>query len=143
MQLRREWCSIIYIWQILENIVPNPAAQNSVKIKGQHHPRFGRTCYKSTLEGVSQHLRSLHACSFTHVGPGLFNCLPKDVRDLTGCSVDVFKRHLDRFLQGIPDEPPIRHAPAPRAAASNSLPDQINYLKGAGAYGRGGLPSWP
>ena len=38
---------------------------------------------------------------------------------------------------------PVRHAPALRAAASNSLTDQINYLKRAVACGGGGLQSWP
>ena len=132
VQRRRERYSIIYTWKILENLVPNPTSQNSVQITGQHHQRFGRTCYRNTLEGVSQRLRSLHACSFTFEGPRLFNCLPRDIRGLTNCSIEVFKRHLDKFLQGVPDEPPIRHAPATRAAASNSLPDQVDYLKRAG-----------
>ena len=38
-------------------------------------------------------------------GPKLFNCLPKYIRDKSGCSVNSFKCELDRFLKNIPDEP--------------------------------------
>ncbi|KAG0726169.1 hypothetical protein GWK47_037125 [Chionoecetes opilio] len=40
------------------------------------------------------------------LGQKLFNNLPGKLRNLTECSVEKFKHHLDNHLQTIPDEPP-------------------------------------
>ena len=40
-------------------------------------------------------------------GPRLFNVLPKLLRDTTNVRLDCFKRRLDVFLDGLPDEPPV------------------------------------
>ncbi|MPC12066.1 hypothetical protein E2C01_004744 [Portunus trituberculatus] len=45
--------------------------------------------------------------SLLHSGPRLFNALPKNVRDTTGCPVSRFKKALDHFLQTLSDEPPV------------------------------------
>ena len=58
-------------------------------------------------------------------GPQLFNILPADIRNLNSCSVDIFKRALDRFLTNVPDEPLIPGYTAMRRADSNSLLDMI------------------
>ena len=57
-------------------------------------------------------------------GPRLFNLLPRDIRDMSG-SVDSFKNALDNWLMNIPDQPTIQGRQ--RAAATNSLRDQVTY----------------
>ncbi|KAK3863854.1 hypothetical protein Pcinc_030407 [Petrolisthes cinctipes] len=62
--------------------------------------------------------------SMTYDGPKSFNALPKEVRSVTGCSVDNFKSGLDKFLYTIPDEPPVPGYTA-RCRTSNTIPDQV------------------
>ena len=143
LQRRRERYCIIYTWKILENMVPNPLPEEIGGIKSQRLPRLGRTCYRRVLDSSSQRHKKILAASFLNVGPRLFNSLPKDIRDLTGCSTEVFKRKLDKFLQRLPDEPPIPHAPATRGARSNSIPDQILYARMEERCGGGGPPGRP
>ena len=63
--------------------------------------------------------------SFPIRGPNLFNSLPKGLRNFEG-SVDTFKRHLDKFLSEIPDQPCIPGYQ--QAAPTNSIIDQLNYI---------------
>ena len=35
-------------------------------------------------------------------GPQLFNCLPPFLRNMTKCSVEIFKEELDKYLMTIP-----------------------------------------
>ena len=68
---------------------------------------------------------SLHLACLTHNGPVIHNALPKKIRDLTGCSVDKFKRELDNFLRMLPDESPVPGYTANYSSASNSVSDQL------------------
>ena len=128
LQRRRERYIIIYVWKILEDLVPNPMSPADGGIKAQHHQRFGRTCYRKSVEAATQRLKSIVATSFLYEGPRLFNCLPRDIRDMTKCSTDAFKSRLDKYLHCIPDEPPILHTVIPRGATTNSLPDQVRHM---------------
>ena len=65
--------------------------------------------------------QSLRYSSFGVVGPRLFNVLPVNIRNISGCTVETFKLHLDRFLATVPDEPQVRGYTAMRRAESNSL----------------------
>ena len=56
-------------------------------------------------------------------GARLFNLVPRDLRDMTGVSVDSFKSRLDSWLTTIPDQPTI--SGRQRAALTNSLIDQV------------------
>ena len=67
-------------------------------IKGQHHPRFGRTCERS-VSSCSQRLKIIQAESYTNVGTRLFNCPLKEIRELTRISMENFARKLDKFLE--------------------------------------------
>ena len=106
---KRKVHSHIHTWKILEGVVPNPTFRNHM-ISAHHHPRFGPTCCRKTVYGISLKHMSFHVNSFTYEGPRLFTCLPRGIRNLTKCSTHVLKRHLDKFLQGLPDEPPIKNA---------------------------------
>ena len=35
----------------------------------------------------------------------LFNCIPGHIRDITGRSTEYFKKQLDEWLKGVPDQP--------------------------------------
>ena len=47
--------------------------------------------------------------------------LPVNIRNISGCTVETFKLHLDRFHATVPDEPQVRGYIAMRRAESNSL----------------------
>ena len=63
--------------------------------------------------------------SFQVTGPMLFNCLPKEIRNLTKIGVEEFKESLDRFLSSLPDEPKIGAAMPFNAQKSNSIMYQV------------------
>ena len=91
----------------------------------KHSPRRGR------IVEVAQHhpsapasVRKARESSLSVHGAQIFNLLPRDLRDTNTGSVDHFKARLDDWLQSIPDQPTIPGRQ--RAAASNSLIDQIN-----------------
>ena len=70
-------------------------------------------------------MKTVEAESFTNFGPTLFNCLPRAIRDMTRCTMEAFKRRLNKFLGNIPDEP---HCPSLQNTASNSTVDQMQYM---------------
>ena len=61
-------------------------------------------------------------------GQQLFNTLPRDIRNMTGCKVDTFKRRLDNYLSTIPDEPQVLGYTAQRRANSNSVLDMAKFV---------------
>ena len=122
LQRRRERYRIIYIWCILEGLVPNPKPQQIVP---KIHPRHGRSC---SVPVVRQSLYQNQVySSFAVQGAMLFNCIPKEVRDTTNCEKSVFKRSLDNFLKSVPDEPQICGYTANRRAETNSLLDMVQF----------------
>ena len=95
---RMERYSAIYVWKILEGIVPNCCMEIS------HSERRGREVSVPDLKG-SQRIQSLRENSFQVRGARIFNSLPKSLRNLQQSSVDEFKLKLDKYLENIPDEP--------------------------------------
>ena len=105
-QQRRERYIIIYVWKVLEQRVSNPS--NCAGIEPHYADRTGRQCVRWTLPSqASKKVQTLLATSFAINGAKLFNCLPRSLRNLSGCTVNSFKTKLDSFLQDIPDEPPV------------------------------------
>ena len=99
LERRRDRYGAIYVWKILEGRAPNLRPE----LACTHSGRRGRLCV------VAQASRGragtlLHG-SFRHRAARQFNALPSSVRGLTGCSIDQFKTHLDKFLLTIPDRP--------------------------------------
>ncbi len=123
LQRRRERYRIIYIWSILEGIVPN-FRDGTVKggVSSSNTTRHGRECQLRTIDRSS--FRKFICESLAVQDPKLFNSLPSDIRNTTGCSKDAFKKCLDKYLCSIPDEP---HTATRRTrlAESNTLYDQI------------------
>ncbi|XP_076069265.1 uncharacterized protein LOC143041328 [Oratosquilla oratoria] len=112
LQRRRERYIIIYVWKILEHLVPN------VGLKVNYHPRRGRLCYVRRTEGTSQRVKNIVHHSFTYIGARLFNSVPQKLRNQTGTSPESFKNKLDKWLATIMDQPP---TPGYTSSNNNSL----------------------
>ena len=88
LERRRERYRIIYMWKILEGLVPNI---NKKGVQSFENHRQGRKCITPTLNKTKDQ-------SFTSHAPRLYNALPRSVRNAAAISVDSFKRVLDRWL---------------------------------------------
>jgi len=101
LQRRRERYTILMMWKILNNVVPN-----CCDIKFTETSRHGtRAIIPSLSRSSSSSKQSLYDSSFAVRGPRLWNIVPKDVK--TAESFDSFKSRLSVFLALIPDEPPV------------------------------------
>ena len=99
LQRRRERYCIIYVWKIIEDLVPI----FSKPIVCTHSERRGRYCVVSHVNiGRSG---TLAYNSFRWRAIRLFNSLPKCIRCTTSCSVYGFKHTLDSYLMNIVDHP--------------------------------------
>ena len=130
LERRRERYIIIYIWKIIEGLVPNFCHEEhgNSGISWYNHIRLGRKCRIRTVQrGAYQQIRY---GSLAVQGPRIFNCLPRDIRNLESCSNEVFKRRLDTFLQTVPDEPLIPNYTGLRRKDSNSIIE----MSGIGLY---------
>ena len=121
LERRRERYRTIYVWRILES---SSSDGQTHKIQAKWHPRRGRECIVPVVKRTAPTSvqRLLYASLPVH-GQQLFNSLPAEIRNTTGCTVDCFKRKLDKYLQTVPDEPQISGYTAQRRADSNSLLD--------------------
>jgi len=59
----------------------------------------------------------------------LFNFLPHEIQKITNVKKDTFKKHLDRWLKGVPDTPRVGEYASRVAAPSNSIVDQKNHWR--------------
>ena len=103
VQRRFERYTIIYIWKILESMVPNL----SQPITYHFSDRRGRLCYSDHVN--SGRIGTLSYNSFRWRAIRLFNCLPRHVRNMTSCSTVIFKKKLDQFLCNLDDKPCTPH----------------------------------
>ena len=117
LERRRERYRIIYVWKILEGIVPNLTDRSKITTKSSL--RFGRICCIPPLTTVNNRLQNLRDGSFCVNGPKLFNCVPSYIRNLKGIELPEFKKELDKFLRTVADEPLSQGYTAGRRAASN------------------------
>ena len=102
LQRRREKYICIYVWKILEGIVPN------FGIESMHNKRKGRYCKVPLLSpSAPGKIRTIRFGSMGINGPRVFYTLPTNIRNKSGCSVDSFKTALDNHLTQIPDQPRI------------------------------------
>ena len=125
LQRRAERYKIIYSWKIIEKLAPNLTTN---RIETKYSERRGRYCNIPKLNKshkCSAKMNTIRENSFSVQGPKLFNCLPKEIRNISGVSVETFKRHLDKLLTRVPDQPGVPGYAGSRAAATNSISDQI------------------
>ena len=127
-QRRRERYMIIYVWKVLEGLVPNCG------ITTKDHIRRGRLCIIPPVkQSAPARIKTIRYASFAIKGPQLFNIMPYHIRNMRGCSTLEFKNALDSFLANIPDEPRLPGHQKFCRAETNSLVDVL------AAY-REGLP---
>ena len=122
LQRRQERYRIIYIWKILEGLAPNCGIQTT----SSEDRRQGRKCKVQNIKtGAKASAKALREQTFQVHGPQLFNSLPPFLRNMTKCSIEIFKEQLDKYLMTIPDEPSVPgltpSASTPDARPSNSL----------------------
>lgn len=121
LERRRERYRILYTWKILENHVPNPAVDERDGLRKHHSARTGVTVRLPVYNRkIPTKVWKLKEGSLPYQGAKLFNCLPKQLRGMTGCSLQKFKKCLDAFLKTISDEPMLQGYPG-SVTLSNSL----------------------
>ena len=126
LERRRERYMIIYIWRILEHQVPDFTVNKIHSLN--EGGRLGRRSSSPLVNSyASSEMKKVRYSSLSVRGPQLFNVLPADLRNLKNCSVESFKRALDKFLSTVPDEPQIPGYTAMRRADSNSLVDMVRH----------------
>ena len=121
LERRRERYIILYAFKIIAGLVPNPGITWHFSLRRGVLIDIPFISQKSS--GFAQ---SLKFNSFFCKTARLFNCLPIDVRALTG-SVDSIKYNLDNFLRKVPDEPRLVGYTQSARSCSNSIYDQIMY----------------
>ena len=116
LERRRERYIAIYVWKILENLVPN------FGINVAYNKRKGRYCIIPKVHTTAtQRVQTIRFNSLAVNGPRIFNCLPISLRNKSGCSVQSFKSALDKHLQTVPDEPRVAKLIKFCSKGSNSL----------------------
>merc|ERR1712082_102667 len=132
LERRRERYLIIYIWKMMEMLVPV-----CIDLKRRNKDRNGRSIKLPPLNrNASARVKTLREGSFFVRSVKLFNVLPRRIRDLRGCSKEKFKGQLDKFLMGLPDAPLIPGYTASSPAGGNSVVDWCNWMKSAKMYER-------
>ena len=125
LERRRERYLIVYTYKIITGVSPNFENQR-FKLNIVANERRGRSIDIPPINtSATMANRTMIDRSFPIRGPNLFNSLPKRLRNFEG-SVDTFKRHLDKFLSEIPDQPCIPGYQ--QAALTNSIIDQLNTI---------------
>jgi ribonuclease P/MRP protein subunit RPP40 len=128
LERRRERYRIIYVWKMLENMVPNFTTEQS-RIRSYASPRHGRRCVVPPVSSaLTSRVGSLREGSLSIHGSRLFNILPQHIRNMTNVELPEFKRKLDEFLATVPDEPQSPGYTDIRRAESNSLLHMIQTL---------------
>ena len=99
---RMERYRIIYIWKILKGLVPNCGVKLSLD-----NERLGRKVVIPSLKRNGRKaIQTLREQCFQINGARLFNCMPKQLRNINTCQED-FKEALDKYLSSVPDQPRI------------------------------------
>ena len=112
LQRRRERYIIIYMWKILNGIVPN-----DLNINFHYNNRLGiKADIPSLNPSATAAAKTLFDSSFHVKGCILWNLLPITIN--TETSLPVFKRNLDHLIRYLPDQPPVTGYPTTK---SNSL----------------------
>ena len=126
LQRRRERYTILYIWKIIQGMVPDPGIT--------YAPTNSNTGIKLLLPPLTgpAPVRRLKEQSLSYHGVRLYNTIPSNILDAytegndRPLAPETIKKRLDRFLWRIPDEP--YSTSIPRRAPTNSILDQTKYI---------------
>ena len=118
---RRERYQIIFLWKVAQGLIKGYSANFT------QNDRRGRLMVLAPLcTKVPAAVRKAREASLQVKGARLFNCLPREIRDIFSGTPEMFKMRLDDWLSRIPDQPTIPGRQ--RAAPTNSLLDQVQYI---------------
>ena len=125
LERRRDRYLIIYGWQQIENIKENilkleiSGRNSNRRIKQRQIPNYGRA-----RERILPLIKTkINECPARKIEIA-FNCMPRELRDVTGVKTETFKNQLDKWLRLIPDQPRGGGYAKSVAASSNSITDQ-------------------
>ena len=125
LERRRERYAIIYVWKVLQELVPN--FEERVRLRSYVNERRGRLCRIPPMDSRAMaRLQTIREASLPVAGPRLFNCLPQEVRNYEG-TLEGFKGRLDAFLSTLPDTPKLPNYH--QQAQSNSILRQVEQLR--------------
>ena len=100
LQRRRERYTILMMWKILHNVVPNCS-----NIRFTKTSRHGTRAIIPSLSRLSSSSnQTLHDSSFAVRGPKLWNKVPVNIK--AEATFEWFKVSLSKFIALIPDNPP-------------------------------------
>ena len=117
---RRERYVVIFLWKIAEGLVKG----YNINFSESDNGRRGRMALpKPYIRTAPAGVRRARESSLGVKGCRLFNLIPAELRSMTGCSVNTFKKYLDEFLATVPDQPTVPGLT--RAACTNSMIDQL------------------
>ena len=124
LERRRDRYLIIYGWQQIENIKENIlklelSGRNGRRMRQRQAPNCG-TNGKIILPAMKTKINNCPARKVERA----FNCMPRELRDVTGVKTETFKNQLDKWLSVIPDQPRGGGYARYVAAESNSIQDQ-------------------
>ena len=148
IQRRHERYKIIYLYKIKEKLVPNISSTNGLQFYISR--RHGCMCRIPPYPLHHNKAVVARNASFALIAENLWNVLPKSIRNISGLSIDAFKRRLDNSLMLYADEP--RSSSNGKftdihGRASNSLYNistNLEIKRIVDLYGKkGGLPRWP
>ena len=125
VERRRERYTCIYVWKILQGIVPNPG------INFEYNERRGWMVKIKGQKKKNAKIANLYENSFVIRGGRLFNSLPKEIRNWeyqVEESTEHFKAALDEYLRAIPDEPNATPAYSKRIGTLNNSGQKTNSL---------------
>ena len=99
LQRRRERYSIILVWKILNNLIPN-----CINISFNESARRGTSCIRPLGNSKYSSINTMIFNSFSSVAPALFNAVPAHIKSIP--TLTSFKAALDKWLKSFPDTPP-------------------------------------
>ena len=116
---RRERYQVIFLWKISQGLVSGYDVNFA-----SSGMRRGRTIIPNKVDRSSPSVvRNARENSLGVRGARIFNLLPDSIRTMNTEHIELFKNHLDVFLENIPDEPTVTGLG--RAADTNSLLHQL------------------
>ena len=114
IQRRHQRYKIIYAYKIKEKLVPNISEDHGLQFFC--NKRHGYRCKIPSYPLHHNKAGRAREDSFTLTACNLWNAMPKYIRNISGKSVDHFKRSLDKILVYYPD--------IPRCSATGHLRDR-------------------
>ena len=126
VERRRERYTIIYLWKMIQGMVPMVEGLNGQTLTIIYSERRGRLVSVPTLRRAPGKVSTQSEAFIMTRGPRLFNCMPTDLRAMN-TSLQSFKRKLDSVLMSIPDRPVLPHYY--QVSKSNSIVEQIGHAR--------------